>query len=154
MEFFISPLGTRGWMPIENRHTTSFFIKYKNTNILLDCGTGITRFLQPEIKSLLNGNPLHIIFYHYHLDHIIGLTYLSGIFEKNYKIVHSLLTQVQADVLKNFLETNFGIVPITVELKNENPGSPSTKDFYIINFNQGLQKGGLFYNFTVELIEV
>jgi len=86
MKFFISPLGTRGWMPLENRHTTSFFIKYKDTNILLDCGTGITRFLQPEIKSLLNGNPLHIIFSHYHLDHIIGLTYLSGIFEKEYKI--------------------------------------------------------------------
>ena len=86
MSFTILPLGTRGWMPLENRHTTSYFIKYRNTNILLDCGTGIARLLQPEINLLLNGNPLHVIFSHYHLDHIIGLTYLSGIFEKNYKI--------------------------------------------------------------------
>jgi ribonuclease BN (tRNA processing enzyme) len=86
MNFIISPLGTRGWMPLDNRQTTSFFVKYKNTNILLDCGTGIARFLQPEIKSLLNGDSLHIIFSHYHLDHIIGLTYLSGIFEKDYNI--------------------------------------------------------------------
>jgi ribonuclease BN (tRNA processing enzyme) len=52
-------------------------------NFLLDCGTGVSRLLEPDIQALLGDGPLTILFSHYHLDHTVGLTYLSGLFPDN-----------------------------------------------------------------------
>lgn len=83
MSLKLTPLGTRGWMPIEDRLTMSFLIMYKNTNIILDCGTGITRLISHNLKEKLLPEDVNILFSHYHLDHTIGVTYLHGIFKND-----------------------------------------------------------------------
>jgi ribonuclease BN (tRNA processing enzyme) len=86
MSVRIIPLGTRGWMPLEGRQTMCFLVQVDDNDFLFDCGTGVARFALPKIKQLLRKGPLNIIFSHFHLDHIVGLTYLSGLFEPEKKI--------------------------------------------------------------------
>ena len=84
----IIPLGTRGWIPLEGRETASVLIKENTNNFLLDCGTGLRRLLDPELYSRLHPGPIHIILSHYHLDHIVGLTWLRGIFDMDNRDIH------------------------------------------------------------------
>lgn len=79
MEVVITPLGSRGWMPQAGRQTMCTLVQLGKINLLLDCGTGASRLLQPGIQELLGDSPLTILFSHYHLDHSVGLTYLPGI---------------------------------------------------------------------------
>jgi ribonuclease BN (tRNA processing enzyme) len=75
----IVPLGTRGWMPQEGRQTVCTFVKLGETQFLLDCGTGVSRLLEPSVHTHLGSGPLTILFSHYHLDHFAGLAYLPGL---------------------------------------------------------------------------
>lgn len=68
-------LGSQGWIPARGQHTSSFIVLTDDVFILLDAGTGLCRL--DEYKTLLNKyNEIHIILSHYHLDHLIGITYL------------------------------------------------------------------------------
>ncbi|MBI5021150.1 MAG: MBL fold metallo-hydrolase [Ignavibacteriales bacterium] len=78
----ITLLGSRGWMPIDDRQTMCILVQINDKDFLLDCGTGISRFRSPQVKQLLKSQTLNILFSHYHLDHIMGLTYLTGLFKK------------------------------------------------------------------------
>lgn len=69
------PLGTSGWIPTEHRSTSSFIIEADNKLILIDAGTGISK-LDKYSDYLDKYDEVDIILSHYHLDHIIGLTYL------------------------------------------------------------------------------
>ncbi len=71
-------LGTAGYHPSPQRHTSTFFIP--EASILLDAGTGVFR-LGPHLQS----RELDVLITHAHLDHIVGLTYLIGI-----KAIHPL----------------------------------------------------------------
>jgi ribonuclease BN (tRNA processing enzyme) len=77
----IIPLGTNGFFPTFGRHTTSFLLLHQETALLLDAGSGIARLTEPGIAKLLQPfSELHIILSHYHLDHVVGLSYMIGIF--------------------------------------------------------------------------
>src|SRR5262245_34682861 len=77
------PLGINGFVPTFGRHTTSFLILTSDTAILLDAGTGVARLLDSHVADVLASyENLNIILSHYHLDHIIGLSYLAGIRRK------------------------------------------------------------------------
>jgi ribonuclease BN (tRNA processing enzyme) len=82
LDIVITPLGTRGWMPHTGRQTMCTLVQVGRANFLLDCGTGISRFLESHLRELLVDGPLTILFSHYHLDHTAGLVYLSGLFNK------------------------------------------------------------------------
>lgn len=73
----VIPLGTGGYIPTRNRETAAILVRYQQTAILFDAGTGLSRFLEPEPFTFLSGvRDLHILLSHYHLDHVIGLTWL------------------------------------------------------------------------------
>jgi len=75
----IVPLGINGFIPSFGRHTMSFLLLTRNELLLLDAGTGVARFLELPIMELLRPyDCLNIILSHYHLDHVIGLSYLPG----------------------------------------------------------------------------
>ncbi len=80
METILTPLGTRGWMPRDGRQTMCTLVQVGAHTFLLDCGTGVSRLLDPELQAQLQESPLTILFSHYHLDHLAGLAYLPGIF--------------------------------------------------------------------------
>ncbi len=61
-------LGTAGYHPNEQRHTSCYFVPEKA--LLLDAGSGLFR-----IGPLLVQEELTILLSHAHLDHIIGLTF-------------------------------------------------------------------------------
>ncbi len=64
-------LGTSGMMPLPKRYLTSMMVRYKGTNILVDCGEGTQIALRRKGWS---PNPIGIMcFTHYHADHISGL---------------------------------------------------------------------------------
>lgn len=72
-------LGTNGWMPTNGQKTSSFLIEYKGYLIILDCGSGLSNLFRYE-DILKKYSHVHIILTHYHLDHIIGISYLNNFF--------------------------------------------------------------------------
>ena len=59
---------------------TSFLLTTDDQAIVLDAGTGLGRLTEPKIRRHVERfESLNIILSHYHLDHIVGLSYLPGI---------------------------------------------------------------------------
>ena len=74
------PLGTNGYFPSYGRQTMSFLVLMDGRAILLDAGTGVSRLAAPEIASRMEGiETLEVILSHYHLDHVVGLSYLPAV---------------------------------------------------------------------------
>lgn len=70
-------LGCGGWIPTDNRHTSCFLVDTGESLILLDSGSGLSRL--SKYQDILDKyDEIHIIYSHYHLDHIIGLYYISN----------------------------------------------------------------------------
>jgi ribonuclease BN (tRNA processing enzyme) len=73
------PLGTNGFIPTEGRQTMSFLVLAAEQAILLDTGSGVARLLETPLASLIEPYPvLNIVYSHYHLDHLVGLSYLTA----------------------------------------------------------------------------
>jgi len=71
-----------GWIPVRNRHTCCYCLEYRETLIVFDAGTGISRFAEPWGQEILNRyNKILLVLSHYHLDHTAGLIYLSHFFK-------------------------------------------------------------------------
>ena len=76
----VTLLGTLGWMPRGARETTCFAVREGPSLLLFDAGTGLRRLLDPDHAGLLEGaGEVHLFLSHYHLDHVCGLAYLSGV---------------------------------------------------------------------------
>ncbi len=65
-------LGTAGYHPNNDRHTSCYYLP--ESGIALDCGTGAYR-----LPGVLQGNRLDILLSHAHLDHTAGLTFLLDV---------------------------------------------------------------------------
>lgn len=65
-------LGTAGYHPNEFRDTPCLMLPA--CGVLLDAGTGLHR-----MRELLQTRSLDIFLTHAHLDHVVGLTYLTGL---------------------------------------------------------------------------
>ena len=76
------PLGLNGFYPSHGRQTMCFLLEDGASGrapLLLDAGTGLSRLREPPVRQHLEGvERLDIVLTHYHLDHVIGLTYLSS----------------------------------------------------------------------------
>lgn len=71
----LTVLGSGGWLPSGRRETCCALIRRGHGALLLDAGTGLRRLL--TTPELLDGvEELHIALTHFHLDHIIGISYL------------------------------------------------------------------------------
>ena len=76
----VTLLGTLGWMPRGSRETTCFAVRTGRTLLVFDAGTGFRRLLDPQHAGLLDGaEEVQLFLSHYHLDHVCGLAYLSGV---------------------------------------------------------------------------
>lgn len=71
-------LGSGGGAPSGTRETACYLLRAEERALLLDAGTGARRLItNPE---LLDGvRELQIVLTHFHLDHVCGLPYLTGI---------------------------------------------------------------------------
>jgi len=57
----------------------SFLVLNESEMLLLDAGTGVARLLEPHIVDLMKPyDCLNVILSHYHLDHVVGLSFLLG----------------------------------------------------------------------------
>lgn len=68
-------------MPSQRRETSCVLVERANAAILLDAGTGIRRFVQRQLL-MDPGNRaerIDVCLSHFHLDHIVGLTYLPAL---------------------------------------------------------------------------
>ena len=65
-------LGTAGYHPNEDRHTSCYFLP--ESGIVLDAGTGLFR-----LAELIETPTLDIVLSHAHLDHVAGLTFLLDV---------------------------------------------------------------------------
>lgn len=80
-EITIIPLGTVSPYPKGNKNCPGFLIKYKDNNIMLDCGNGCTRLLNME-EDL---NNLKIFISHLHPDHygdLVSLLQTINVYKK------------------------------------------------------------------------
>lgn len=126
------PLGVNGFMPSFGRQTMSFLVLTEKTALLLDAGTGISRLLEQRIASLLQPyDCLNIILSHYHLDHVVGISYLPGIWMRGNlriyapgkpfvnavpeKVLNILLRPPLFSITLQEFPTQIEIVPITQE---------------------------------------
>lgn len=70
-------LGSAGWMPTDIRETSCYAIRRAGNLLLLDAGTGIRRLVtDPRLHAGVER--IDIVLSHFHIDHLVGLTYLSG----------------------------------------------------------------------------
>lgn len=65
-------LGTAGYHPNDQRHTSCYFLPA--AGLVFDAGTGIYR-----LPTLIETDHLDIVLSHAHLDHVVGLTFLLDI---------------------------------------------------------------------------
>jgi ribonuclease BN (tRNA processing enzyme) len=71
-------LGSGGWIPTSRRETCSAYVREGTHVLLLDAGTGIKRLI--ENPELLQGvEHVDIVLTHFHLDHVVGLSYLPAL---------------------------------------------------------------------------
>ena len=93
MHTTLIPLGTNGFHPSYSRQTMSFlFLGDRGAGadtppLLIDAGTGLSRLSEPAVRERLeNVDSLDIVLSHYHLDHTVGLSYLSGAWGRSARI--------------------------------------------------------------------
>lgn len=85
----VTLLGTLGWMPRGARETTCFAVREGPALFIFDAGTGLRRLLDPEHAGLLeDAREVHLFLSHYHLDHVCGLAYLSGVLAGRDVVLH------------------------------------------------------------------
>jgi ribonuclease BN (tRNA processing enzyme) len=71
-------LGSGGWMPTDDRETACVLVRHGDRALAIDAGTGLRRLVtEPEL--LLGVARLDILLTHFHLDHVVGLSYLPAI---------------------------------------------------------------------------
>lgn len=75
-----TPLGTNGFFPSHGRQTMSFLVESEDRLLLLDAGSGAARLGESAIAERIRDHAaLDVLLTHYHLDHVIGLSYLSAV---------------------------------------------------------------------------
>ena len=84
------PLGTNGYIPTYGRQTMCFLVRFDDQAVLLDAGTGAARLMEPSIRLLLEGvAQLDVVLTHFHLDHVVGLSYLPGVWPERPVVIHA-----------------------------------------------------------------
>ena len=74
------PLGTNGYFPTHGRQTMSYLVTGPDVALVLDAGTGLGRLAEPEVRAFVESSErLDILLTHYHLDHVVGLSFLPGL---------------------------------------------------------------------------
>lgn len=68
----------------------SFLLVEGDVALLLDAGSGVGRLLDPALVRLTAPCArLEVVLTHYHLDHVIGLSYLPGVWQRRPVAIHA-----------------------------------------------------------------
>lgn len=71
-------LGSGGWIPTSRRATCSALVRHDDHALAIDAGSGVSHLV--EDPGLLTGvRRLDIVLTHFHLDHVVGLSYLPAL---------------------------------------------------------------------------
>ena len=82
--------GSGGWVPSQSRDTMCIPVEIGANLFVLDAGTGMRRFKSRIGSALLDRHDTISIFLsHYHLDHIIGISYLPLSFTGKRVIIYA-----------------------------------------------------------------
>ncbi len=74
------PLGTNGFFPTFGRQTMSFLVLGEGGALLLDAGSGVARLGEEGVRGMLDEvDHLDLVLTHYHLDHVVGLSFLTAL---------------------------------------------------------------------------
>lgn len=98
----ITVLGTSGWMSAAYQ-TSTIMVEHRNALILLDAGTGIVNLNQYQ-TVLDHYETIYILLSHYHLDHIIGLTYLLPYVKDKKLVIYGPGTPIYTQSCASYLE--------------------------------------------------
>ncbi|MEK6830516.1 MAG: ribonuclease Z, partial [Nanoarchaeota archaeon] len=125
-------LGTGSAIPTITRNHTSIFLKYKDRNILVDCGEGTQRQIR---KAKLNPRKItDILITHFHGDHVFGLPgLLHTLSQLNYNRVLNIYGPkgINEFIKKIF---SFAEIKIPVKIREATGIVIDTKEFKIIAF--------------------
>lgn len=83
------------------KNTTSLLIECDSSQILIDAGTGIMKYFSDSKEK-----EHHIIFTHYHMDHIIGLPFVQQLFRTD-QTFHMYGPQLQTHGTSSILSLLF-----------------------------------------------
>ena len=74
----LTVLGSVGWMPTARRNTAGYIVRDRERLLVFHAGTGVGRMvIEP---ALIDGvTRIDVVLSPFHLDHVVGLSYLSGI---------------------------------------------------------------------------
>jgi ribonuclease BN (tRNA processing enzyme) len=71
-------LGSGGWIPTSRRETCCALLREGSHALVIDAGTGMQRLVErPEL--LAGVERADIVLTHFHLDHVVGLSYLPAL---------------------------------------------------------------------------
>lgn len=74
----VTLLGSGGFVPTDRRETACALVRDGDDALLIDAGSGARRLLGD--RSLLEGvDRLHLVLTHFHLDHTLGIFFLSAL---------------------------------------------------------------------------
>jgi ribonuclease BN (tRNA processing enzyme) len=71
-------LGSGGWIPTSRRETCCALLRDDSQILVIDAGTGIQRLVE-EPDLLAGAESVDIVLTHFHLDHVVGLSYLPAL---------------------------------------------------------------------------
>jgi ribonuclease Z len=130
-KIIITFLGTSEAIPSADRNHTSILLRYKEENILVDCGEGTQR--QFRKIGLNPGKITRILITHWHGDHILGLPgLLQSLANSEYKRTLYIygprgIKELIKDILKVFPFTR----NYKIEIKEADGKFFETNDFYL-----------------------
>ncbi len=110
----LTVLGSGGWISTPSRQTAAFLVRQSNVAIVLDAGTGLQRLrLDPELSAGIRR--LDIVLSHFHLDHVVGLSYVSGVDIEEIAVwgPGAVLGRSTADVLQAMLSPPYFSSPMS-----------------------------------------
>lgn len=71
-------LGSGGWLPTSRRETCCALFRDGSNALLVDAGTGLSRLVE-QPAPIAGVERLGIVLTHFHLDHVVGLSYLPAL---------------------------------------------------------------------------
>lgn len=148
-------LGTGNAVPTKKRNHTSILLKYKNENILVDCGEGTQR--QFKIAEISPSKISKILITHKHGDHILGIpgllqTLAMSEYQKTLeiygprgtkRIVHLIEELVNPQIKMSVKEVSGKFIDheeFTIECAPMAHGTPSNAYSFIIKDKRRLNK--------------